>query len=92
LNTGARREPDGAGGGEGRSGSCAIPDPSPSANLSALGPEVLLFNASAKHRSFPSKFPLSAGNRERLPANSLMCRTVVRAKFHELRSSRRKGL
>jgi hypothetical protein len=35
--------------------------PSPSANLSALGPEVLLFNESVKHRSFPSKFLFPPG-------------------------------
>jgi hypothetical protein len=69
-----------------------FPDPSPSANLSALGPEVHLLNVSVRSRSFPSKFPLSAGNRERVSANPRMCQKAVRVSFHELRGSRRKGL
>jgi hypothetical protein len=67
-------------------GGCAIPDPSPSANLSALEPEVLSSIFAVKHRSFPSKFPLSAGNRERDCTNPRTRWMVVRVSFQELRS------
>ena len=66
--------------------------PLPSTNLSALGPEVILSIFAVKTRSFPSKFPLSAGNRERLPANPHTRRRAARVSFHELRSSLKKSL